>query len=252
MYPILFTVFGINTYASPVFLILAIIVGVVVGRKEAERRGLSQENFRLYIVAAIPVGLLFAALNSLLFYRGPSTAISVFESPQKIFSGGLVSFGAVIVLLALAFAAAKIRKEPVAPVLDTVSLILPLVLGVYRIGCILNGCCYGVETDSVIGLYLPDAAGFWAERYPTQLMIMIFDFGLFALFWQWRLRKPIDGNITYVFLLSFALFRLIVDGVRDLPIAYGIFSLHQLSSIAILLITLYFMFEFRMDQKAGA
>ena len=249
MYPILFTLFGINIYASPVFLILAIIIGIYVGGKEAERRGISRSAFTIYWTMAIPIALLFASLNGVLFWAGPSNTLKLLGNPTELLSGGLVSFGAVVILLAWGFVGAKIVKEPVGPVLDTISLMLPLILGIYRIGCILNGCCYGVETDSAIGLYLPGAYGEWAVRYPTQLMLMTFDFGLFALLWQWRLRKPADGNITFVFLISFTVFRFLLDGIRELPNALGDFSLHQLTSRAMLLITLYFMFEFRLEKS---
>jgi len=248
VYPILFTLFGINIYASPVFLILAIIVGIYVGGKEAGRRGISRRSFTIYWTMAIPIALLFASLNGVLFFGGTSNVLQILGNPTDLFSGGLVSFGAVVILLAWGFVGAKIVKEPVGPVLDTISLMLPLILGIYRIGCILNGCCYGVETDSAIGVNLPGAYGEWAARYPTQLMLMTFDFGLFALLWQWRLRKPTDGNITFAFLISFTVFRFLLDGIRDLPHALGSFSLHQLTSLAMLLITLYFMFEFRMEQ----
>lgn len=249
MYPILFTLFGINIYASPVFLILAIVIGIFVGSKEVERRGMSRRDFVIYSVTIIPIALGFAVLNGLLFHGGLKNVLNALKEPGDFFSNGLVSFGAVIVMLAWAFVLAKIRKMPIVPALDVTALMLPLILGVYRIGCVLNGCCYGVETDSVIGLYLPNAYGEWATRYPTQLLILAFDFALFAILWQWRLRKPKDGNITLVFLLSFSVFRFLVDGVRELPDALGSFNLHQLASLSIFLITLYFMFEFRLEKS---
>jgi len=249
MYPILFMFHEIDIYASPVFLILAIIAGIIVGGREADRRGMNRRNFRIYLIVGVPIALLFAVLNSMLFYGGPANMFKALGNPGDLFSSGLISFGAVIVVLAWGFVLAKIRNQPVAPSLDTISLILPLVLGIYRIGCILNGCCYGVETDSAVGLYLPSVYGEWAVRYPTQILLLIFDFGLFALLWKWRLRKPADGNMTYAFLISFTVFRFLVDGLRELPKALGNFNLHQLTSLAMLLIVLYFMFEFRLENS---
>lgn len=251
MYPILFTLLGINVYASPVFLVLAIGIGIFVGSREVERRGISRRDFVIYSTTVIPIALGFALLNGLLFQGGLKNILNALKEPGDFFSNGLVSFGAVIVMLAWAFVLAKLRKLPIAPALDTIALMLPLILGIYRIGCVLNGCCYGVETNSVIGLYLPNVYGEWATRYPTQLLILAFDFALFALLWQWRLRKPKDGNITLVFLLSFSVFRFLVDGLRELPDSLAGFNLHQLTSLSILLITLYFMFEFRLENSSA-
>jgi phosphatidylglycerol:prolipoprotein diacylglycerol transferase len=245
MYPILFTVFGYNVYASPVFLALAIIIAIIVGKKEAERRGIEPRDFTMYWTTAIPAALLLAALNARMLN---ANLADLYNNPRGIFSNGLVSFGAVLGLLGWGYIMAKIRKQPAAPILDTVSLMLPLILGIYRIGCILNGCCYGVITNSPIGLDLPDTGGFWAERYPTQIMMMLFDFGLFAVFWKWRLKKPKYGAMTYAFLFSFSIFRLIIDGLRDLPPAFGPLNLHQFSSIAVLVVTLSFIYETSLER----
>jgi phosphatidylglycerol:prolipoprotein diacylglycerol transferase len=252
MYPILFNLFGTDIYASPLFLALAIFVGIQVGRREALRRGFNENDFTIYWVSAIPLALLFAVLNGVLFRGGWDAALETLKNPAELFSNGLVSFGAVVLLLGWGFVLTKIRKQPAAPSLDTISLMLPLILGIYRIGCILNGCCYGEVTDSPLGMYLPNAYGEWAMRYPTQLMILIFDFALFAFLWQWRLKKPVDGRITYTFILSFSALRFLVDGLRELPNALGNYNLHQLMSASILLITLYFMFEFRPEKKTEA
>jgi len=46
----------------------------------------------------------------------------------------------------------------------------PLGQAIARLGCLAAGCCGGLVTDSWLGVYLPDASGFWAVRYPTQLL----------------------------------------------------------------------------------
>lgn len=249
MYPILFSVFGINIYASPVFLILALGVGVMVGYREAERLGYTRADYNIYWISAIPIALLLAILNSILFGAGLRGLLDVIRSPGGFASNGFVSFGAVIGLLAWGFILAKIRKLPADSVMDGTATILPLMLGIYRVGCILNGCCYGRETDNLAGLYLPDQFGVWTERYPTQLLLLVFDFGLFIILWNLRTRKLQIGTLTLIFLVAFSAFRLLVDGLRDLPDVYWMFNLHQLTSLAMLLITLYFIFEFRLGSR---
>ena len=247
MYPILFVFSEIPIYASPVFLVLAIIIGFFVGRNEIRRRGISDKEFYLYWVLAVPAALVLAAANSALFY---DRLFYVFANPRELASSGLVSFGAVIGTLGLGFIMAKVYKRSVGQMLDAISIILPLIHGVYRIGCILNGCCYGLETDGLFGVYLPNVSGQWENRYPTQIMLLVFDFALFFFLWKWRLKKPVDGKTTLVFLLSFSIFRLLLDSLRELPMVNDWINIHQLGSITILLIILYALIIIRLEKSS--
>ncbi len=58
---------------------------------------------------------------------------------------------------------------------------LPLGQAVGRLGCLTAGCCYGRPTDSWLGIDLPDAAGVWAVRYPTQLLSSAADLAIFTV-----------------------------------------------------------------------
>ena len=73
------------------------------------------------------------------------------------------------------------RRLPSGPGFDVAAPLLPLTLAIVRIGCINAGCCYGWETTGWPSLYLPDPNGFWAQRYPTQLISLIVNLVLFAL-----------------------------------------------------------------------
>lgn len=236
MHPILFIISGIPIYASPVFLVLALMTGFFVGRIEILRRDIPLKVYYLYWLYAVPFALLLAAVNSALFHQ---RLLDVLSHPAQLTSTGLVSFGAVIGTLGLGFVFAKIYKLPPGEILDVISILLPLILGVYRIGCILNGCCYGRETDRFFGAFLPNLSGEWARRYPTQLTLLIFDFMLFAILWKWRLKKPAEGKTTLVFLLSFSIFRLLLDSLRVVPMVTDSLNILQMGSITLLVITLY-------------
>ncbi len=247
MHPILFIFSGIPIYASSVFLGLAIVVGFFVGRNECRRREISDKEFYLYWVLAVPAALILAAINSALYY---GHLFYVFTKLGELTSSGLVSFGAVIGTMGLGFIMAKVYKRSTGQLLDAISITLPLIFGVYRIGCILNGCCYGLETDGLFGVYLPNLSGQWANRYPTQIMLLVFDFALFFFLWKWRLKKPVEGKITLVFLLSFSIFRLLLDSLRELPMVNDWLNIHQLGSLTILLITLYALIMIRLRKTS--
>ena len=252
MYPILFTIGTIHVRASIVFFVLAIITAIIVGRKEALRIGLQQKEIQIFFLSVIPFGLLFGYINGLIFVVGFLDALENFE---QALSGGLVSFGAILGIFLWGYILlVKILKAPipVGLIMDTIAVVMPLVLGVYRFGCILNGCCHGLETDSFLGMYLPSFYGIWANRYPTQIMLMIFNFALFAWLWPKRTKKPFDGSLALYYLFTYSLGRLLIDSLRELPRVFGPFSLHQLAASAILLISGYFLLEFRYELRRTA
>ena len=251
MYPTLFTIGTIHVRASVVFFVLAIITAVIVGRKEAIRIGLQQKEIQIFFLSVIPLGLLFGYINGLIFVVGFLDAL---DNLEKAFSGGLISFGAILGVFLWGYLLAKILKspKPVGLILDSIAVVMPLVLGIYRFGCILNGCCYGLESSSFLGIYLPSFYGVWANRYPTQLMLMIFNFALFAWLWPKRKKKPFDGSLTLYYLFTYSLGRLLIDSLRELPRVFGPFSLHQLTASAILLISGYILLEFRYEFRRTA
>ena len=247
MFPIFFTIANFELRASYVFLALGILAGVLVGAKESRRLGFEAKQFRLYLLSAIPFALFIGALNGFLFRFPFAVALERLESAL---SYGLVSFGAIIGMFVLGYVIAKIQKLNVGLVLDTIAVILPLVIGIYRIGCLLNGCCYGVETDSFPGIVLPNDYGVWARRYPTQIWLMVFNLGLFAWLWSIRKKKSFNGIIAIYYLIAYSLGRLIIDSFRELPLALGPLSLHQVMALTMLLATSYAYLEIRLARRS--
>jgi hypothetical protein len=67
MYPVLFTIANFDLRASYVFLFLGILIGILVGYKEAKRVGISKFDFHLYWISAIPIALFLAKVNGYVF-----------------------------------------------------------------------------------------------------------------------------------------------------------------------------------------
>ncbi|KAF0109116.1 MAG: phosphatidylglycerol:prolipoprotein diacylglycerol transferase [Anaerolineaceae bacterium] len=237
MYPVLFTIGAWEVKAPYVFTTLGILLGVLVGWREARRAGFSTRHILTFAAAAIPAALLLGVVNGILFrllLRWDVLGL------HEFFTTGLVSFGAVLGALLTGWIFARLRKQSAETALDVIALSLPLILGVYRIGCLLNGCCYGVRTDGFWGVFLPGRFGEWANRYPTQIMYMLLDFAIFGFLWWRRAHKPVPGSQTVIFLLLFSAGRLLIDSLRDLPRVFLGMNFHQLVSLVILLAALGF------------
>ncbi len=248
MIPILFTIGDIQISSSLFFLVVGILAGLVLGWIEARRIGISDRHFHLFWLSAVPLALFFAAFNAWIFKIGFSNVLQNLGSVDYL---GLVSFGAVLGVLFWSYVYARLTGLSIVWLLDKVSTVLPLILCIYRIGCILSGCCYGLETDGFLGFYLPGRFGAWAPRYPTQIMLFLFNMILFLWLWTRRKRKDFAGQQVLLFLFVYSLGRLAIDALRDLLRILGPFSLHQLTAIAILLISSYTAFELWRERRAA-
>jgi phosphatidylglycerol:prolipoprotein diacylglycerol transferase len=246
MAPILFTIGNLQIYSSVVFLILAVLSGLIVGRIESRRLGVSARGFHLYGITVVPIGLLLAALNGLVF---EIVLWNFVENYAFTGSSGLVSYGAVVGALAWGYVFTRAVKGPVPERLDLIAVTIPLILGIYRIGCLLNGCCHGREIGEILALDFISHQGDATLRYPTQVMLMLMNFGLFAWLWWRRKRKSFEGEQALLFLILYSLGRLIIDGFRELPAVLGPLSLHQLSEFAILLIASGVFLYVRRNEK---
>jgi prolipoprotein diacylglyceryltransferase len=91
-------------------------------------------------------------------------------------------------------------------------LVAPIALGllVGRIGCFLNGCCYGTETSLPWGVDFGDGV----RRHPTQLYEALFALGaLIALRLPWR-RHARAGRLFGVFVIAYLGFRFLEEFLR--------------------------------------
>ena len=80
------------------------------------------------------------------------------DNPLRVFAiwnGGLEVIGGVMLAIAVILLYGRYHKVPIRHYLDTLAIGLLVALMFGRIGCFLNGCCYGQPTD------LP-----WAVRFP--------------------------------------------------------------------------------------
>lgn len=98
-------------------------------------------------------GVLGARLFYVLHYFGDfkEDLASVFA----IWQGGLELLGGVILAITIIFLYLLYHKLPIRRYLDILAIALMLALAFGRIGCFLNGCCFGKPTE------LP-----WAVRFP--------------------------------------------------------------------------------------
>ena len=138
----------------------------------------------------------------------------------RFWNGGLTYYGGL--LAALAAAAWLLRRDgfPFWRAADMAGFTVPLGLALGRVGCLLEGCCFGAPSHLPWALRFP-AGSPAAERFgslpvhPTQVYeslgaLVISGVCLFLV----HPRKRYDGQVLVAFLILYAALRAVVEIVR--------------------------------------
>ncbi len=232
MHPVLFILNGWEVKSYTVVLSLAIIIGVVLFYIAAQREDLTKLQLLVFCAGAVLFGLVGGLVNTWIF-RSNTGALKL-VNPEELLKGGLTSFGSIVGFLGFVVIYARSYGLSTWLFGDLSAPIIPLVEGIMRWGCLLNGCCYGSKTEGFLGIYLPDSSGHWADRYPTQIITSVFCIGLFLWLWQRRKTEPVEGNLILFFLAIYHLGRIGIDVFRsDQILIKGSISLHQIVSLMV-------------------
>ena len=228
-----------------------VAIGFLIGLWNASRRGLREGIAPEKILDLGPWLIVGTIIGARIFYvighwedefsQKPITEIFMIQRGGLVFYGGLVG----ATLLTLGYILWK--KLPVWKFGDVLapSIALGYVFG--RIGCLMNGCCYGRATSVPWAIRFPaDHETHGAAVHPTQIYESLLNVALYAgLAWLYR-RKRFDGQIFATYLISYAVLRSLVEIFRgDYAVYYfggGVTPAH-LISIAIFVTGLILLFS---------
>jgi phosphatidylglycerol:prolipoprotein diacylglycerol transferase len=187
----------------------------------------------------------------------------------KVWRGGLTYYGGFIA--AVAFALWYIRKHrlPMWRVCDLAGYAVPLGLFWGRMGCFLNGCCFGKPTTSALGVVFPRGGAAWRHQleagmiaatarsplavHPAQLYLALLDLGVFFVCYAWiRPRKRFDGQVWWWFVLLYCVVRSAVEVLRDddRGVLFGFLSTSQLLSVPFFVLAIVMLR--RLGRRAAA
>ncbi|HSA32594.1 MAG TPA: prolipoprotein diacylglyceryl transferase [bacterium] len=210
---------------------LGVIVGFFLLDREAKRQGLDRRvAFNAGVYAAI-FGYFGARIQHIIFDGFFEIYLQKPIAMLYFWKGGLAFYGAIVLgSAAIVFYLTAVRR-PVMRYLDlfTLPCALGLVLG--RIGCTLNGCCFGKVSDGLLSLTFI-VNGLSAKKqftdtmlaslrdipYPviaTQPIEAVLGFFLFLglFFARKRVTKP--GIMFGSWLIGYAVIRFIIEIFRD-------------------------------------
>lgn len=223
MYPELFRIgnFPITTYG--LFLAVGMLLALFVASRLAARDGLPRERIYDLGLWTLIGGLLGSKI--LMYFLEPGTQIfslDFLRSGGVYYGGFLGGFLAVVILV-------RYYKLPFWKVADAFAPGVALGQAFGRQGCFAAGCCWGKPTELPWGvhfgeaghdytgvpIYGPDGSDLYL--HPTQLYESFFMVAVFLfLYWLHR-HKKFDGQVLVAYGIIYAIFRFLIEFVRDDP-----------------------------------
>ncbi|MCU0641097.1 MAG: prolipoprotein diacylglyceryl transferase [Candidatus Margulisbacteria bacterium] len=222
MHPIIWQAGGFSLHAYGLLVATGLVVGVAViawfaWRYEKIAPDITVDLALWSILASIVGARLLYVVGQWDYYREHPLEIVMLQNGGLVFLGGFLLGWAVLYWLT------KRRHLPLLKLMDATAPGISIGYAIGRLGCFLNGCCFGLPTNLPWGVTFP--AGSLASQYcpggavqPTQLYsaLAMTAAALFCAF-LYR-RKKFDGQIAAWWFILYPVYRFTVEFFRFSPL----------------------------------
>jgi phosphatidylglycerol:prolipoprotein diacylglycerol transferase len=159
MHPVIVNFGPLAIHSYGVMLAISFLFGIWYSARRARTRDLlptvvTDVAFYLIIAAIVGARLYYVLLHLEEFKNNPAAVFNPFIG-DTVGIGGLVMLGGFIGAILVGFAYFKLNRIPFLPYADAIAPSVGFGIFFTRIGCFLNGCCYGRPTDSFWGVHFP-------------------------------------------------------------------------------------------------
>ena len=251
MYPDLFHIGSIPIKSYGIMLALSFFLGVMYVYWQSKKHGRRFEPLLavayIMIFGGVAGARLFYVLLHLEEFSGHWLDV-VNPFHQGMFGlAGLNLYGGVLTGMIATVAFCIWRKMPILDVFDFFAPTIGIGLAVSRIGCFLNGCCFGSPTSLPWGVTFPPGSipsfVFGSQPlHPAQLYSSLYGALIFLVLHYLMNHRKFVGQVTAVLLMGEAFFRYILEYVRyyESDMYFTIFGMSLVAVVLFLLgATLY-------------
>lgn len=225
------TVFGFDIAYYGIVIGIGMLAGIAMAMMEAKRTNQNQED---YIDIAI-FGIIFGIIGARIYYvvfawdMYKDNLLEIFNTRH----GGLAIYGGVIAAVITVFVVARVKKLPVALLLDTgcFGLITGQMIG--RWGNFFNREAFGDYTDNLLAMRIPlDAVRFsdvsenirehidvidgvsYIQVHPTFLYESLWCLMVLVILLLYRTHKKFNGELFLMYLAGYGAGRVWIEGLR--------------------------------------
>ncbi len=254
MHPILLKLGPITLHSYGLMIAIGFLSAIYFSQRDLRKAGIDTQFVGEMGFMALLLGVVGTRILYILMFPGEFSWSRPWEW-FAVWQGGLVFQGAIPITFAYVYFGLKKRGIPFWPVVDAAIPYLALAQAFGRIGCFLNGCCYGCVTDAPWAVRFPPGRPVFSSQvnlpampdgwshpvHPTELystiLLTLICLTLILLRAKWH---PFVGFTMPVYLMLYGIKRFIVEMFRgDLnptSLGFGVLTDQQVFAVFMLIL----------------
>jgi phosphatidylglycerol:prolipoprotein diacylglycerol transferase len=228
-------------------LALGVVLGVLVAERLAKQQGIKQETILDLSIIGVIAGLIGSRLFYVIFYdwdyyRHHILQIFDLRNQGLVFYGSFI-VGGLVILCYVGFKRLNFWK-----LADVLAPGLAVGYAVGRLGCFLNGCCFGKPTALPWGVVFPTLDP--VPRHPTQIYEFLLNLGFFALLYLWFPKRKFDGQVFLFYVLGYAFLRFMIEFLRENLVVWHGLTIAQVTALGMAVVAIPLYWWLRSRAKA--
>jgi phosphatidylglycerol:prolipoprotein diacylglycerol transferase len=233
--PIAFRLFGLNVYWYGVAYVVGLWLALWYAKRICNQRdfGIDVQLIDSFFPVACLAIVIGGRLGHVFFFESSYYLLNLFEI-LDIRGGGMSFHGGLIGLILALYSFCQIKNGRIIPqhsafggsvkkfyvdfwrFADIIATVAPIGLGLGRVANFINNELYGKPTKSFLGVLFKNIA---FPRHPTQIYEALGEgavtFFILHLCWKTECCKRSSGVIFSFFLISYAVFRIVIDFFKE-------------------------------------
>ena len=246
---------GFVVYWYGMLIAFAVALCLILGMKQCRKHGLTPDLLTDYCLLAIPFAFIGARLYYVFCqwssYYVKGNIGKTLSNITNVREGGLAIYGGVLGAAFAIFLMSKIRKIPMAPVIDFAMVYIPLGQAIGRWGNFFNQEAFGTTTDLPWGMKSAAISRYLAANCPNldsnkpvhptffyeSVACLIICIILFIV--RSKSKKP--WTVTSCYCIGYGIVRFFIEGLRTDSLYIGGTSLRISQVLSLVLIVLGFL-----------
>ena len=236
--PVAFTIGSLTIRWYGIMVAVGVISMLVISAREVKRLGIARDIYTLALCCIIG-GLIGGRLAYIIYDWEHFVA-----NPQDIIGfSGLAQNGMIAGVIAAALiymGVTRMRFSELLSLGDAAAIGTPLAIAIGRVGCTLNGCCYGLPAPdlpwAVVYTHPNSIAPLNTPIHPTQIYHLLWGLIVFGIVWRFRDKLKPEGSLFFFFICIFTIGDFALRFLRDEEPWLWSFRAAQLVDLAVLVI----------------
>ena len=245
--------YEISIYAVVSFI--GFIIGIIISLRNSKYYNIKKEDI-LYCFIYAMIGVFVGAKLLYILVSLPYIIIN-HVSIINLIKGGFVFYGGAIGGIIGIWIYAKQYKIEFSHLLNIGILVVPLIHAIGRVGCFMNGCCYGIEYNGIGNIMYTNSliAPNNINLFPVQLVECILNIIIFIILWS-NFKKNLynyKNVVTYGILYGIGRFFLeFLRGDEVRGILFGISTSQYISIIVIIICLILYNRKIKEEKTSSS